>query len=74
MPEEYIDASPFEEFRSWSDSSGRFQVQAKLVGIGEAQVRLVKNNGQEIVVERERLSLIDADYVRMRNDLAVNLR
>ncbi len=72
-PIEYEAASPFEEVRTWSDKTGRFQVEAKLVAIGADQVRLRKADGREIEVPVHRLSLIDADYVRMRHDLAENL-
>jgi hypothetical protein len=50
------------EFRTWTDSSGTFKIEAKLVEhLGES-IRLVRKDGKEITVPLARLSEADRQY------------
>jgi hypothetical protein len=51
-------------FRLWTDNTGRFQVRARLVVVGEKSVRLLKENGKFTTVSLERLSAPDLAFVR----------
>jgi len=56
-------ASASPQFRTWSDASGAFQIEARLIEhLGES-VRLVRKDGKEIVVPLARLSEADRQYV-----------
>ena len=54
------------EFRTWSDVSGRFQVEAKLVTRGDAFVWLMKSDGSKVRVPLEKLS--ERDRKRLAQD------
>jgi hypothetical protein len=55
-------ASASPQFRTWSDASGAFQIEAKLIEhLGES-VRLVRKDGKEVVVPLARLSEADRQY------------
>ena len=49
--------------REWSDNSGQFRVQARLVLILDGKVRLLKATGRTTTVPTERLSAADHAYV-----------
>jgi hypothetical protein len=49
--------------RRWSDNSGQFQVQARLLLILDGKVRLLKESGRTTTVPTERLSDADRAYV-----------
>jgi hypothetical protein len=42
--------------REWSDSSGKFKVEAELISYGDGKVILKKANGQPVTVPLEKLS------------------
>jgi hypothetical protein len=48
----------------WTDSTGRFSVEAEFVGLSDGQVTLKRQDGKWFRVALERLSLRDQDYVR----------
>lgn len=49
--------------RQWSDNSGQFRVEARLVSILDGKVRLLKETGRTTTVPTERLSAADQQYV-----------
>jgi len=49
--------------RTWRDASGRFQVEAELVGLKDGQVTLKKADGSTVTVPIERLCRADRDYL-----------
>ncbi len=49
--------------RQWTDNSGKFNVEAKLVLILDGKVRLLKETGRTTTVAIDRLSKADRDYV-----------
>ncbi len=57
------------EERTWSDSTGRFKVQAEFVGLESGQVSLKKQNGEVVKVPLKKLSGFDQRWVA-RNRLA----
>lgn len=52
------------ESRLWTDSTGRFQVQAMLVEQTDSAVRVRTTDGREITVPTNRLSQADQDYLK----------
>jgi hypothetical protein len=55
-------ATAASQFRTWTDASGAFQIEARLIEhLGES-VRLVRKDGKEIVVPLARLSEADRQY------------
>lgn len=50
--------------RPWTDNSGQYRVQGRLVLILDGKVRLLKETGRTTTVPLDRLSASDLDYVR----------
>jgi hypothetical protein len=60
--------TPTEELlamRSWTDNTGTFSVNGKLIAILDGKVRLLKENGRTCTVPMRRLSQADAEYVQV---------
>lgn len=55
-----------EQVRTWSDSSGKFSVEAKLIEVTEQYVRLVKESGKEIKVPLKKLDSAARAYLESR--------
>jgi len=55
--------------RVWTDSTGKFKIEAELVEILDDKVRLKKKDGQELTVPVNRLSVADQTFV-LANQLA----
>ena len=62
------------DYRTWSDSTGTFSVQAKLLRIDESTVQLLKSNGKEISVPFTALSKLDSKYIDSQKSLATDLK
>jgi hypothetical protein len=58
-------------WRVWTDNTGNYQVNARLVSVGETSVRLLKDTGKYTTVPMGRLSRIDLDFVVRHNVTAV---
>lgn len=56
--------SPVASFRQWTDSTGQFKTEAKLVSFEGGKVTLLRKNGQKIVIPIERLSRADQKLLR----------
>ena len=54
-----------EEFREFTDNTGKFKVMAHLVKFEDGSVTLKKEDGSEIVVPYKRLSDDDREWVRL---------
>ncbi|MCY2994161.1 MAG: SHD1 domain-containing protein [Planctomycetota bacterium] len=50
--------------RLWLDNTGSFQIRARLVGIEDGAIRLLKDNGKTSTVPLRRLSDADQQYVQ----------
>jgi hypothetical protein len=50
-------------FRVWSDRTGRFQVEAKYLGIESGKVRLERRDGRVILIPLETLSEADQRFI-----------
>jgi hypothetical protein len=59
-------AAPPPVVRTWSDSSGKFRIEAVYVGQEGDAVKLRKSDGAEISVPLARLSKEDQEYVALR--------
>ena len=57
-----------EPLRLWTDSSGKYQVEAVFVECHDDVVRLRKADGRVVQVPVSRLGLTDADYVHRRTE------
>ena len=51
------------EMREWTDNTGSFSCQARLVRFLDGQVRLLKDNGRTTTVSLARLSVRDLEFV-----------
>jgi hypothetical protein len=49
--------------RIWSDNSGGFQVNGRLIAILDGKVRILKETGRTTTVPMNRLSKADREYV-----------
>lgn len=56
-------------FRLWTDSTGRFNTRARYLFSASGKVTLEKENGTRVVVQIERLSVADQEYLRYRRRL-----
>ena len=52
--------------RTWTDSTGRYTVEAEFVSVAGGQVTLKKTDGQEITLPLDRLSAADREFVKTR--------
>jgi len=50
--------------RQWTDNSGQFRVQGRLIQLLDGKVRLLKETGRTTTVPLERLSPADLTYVQ----------
>lgn len=58
--------------RKWSDQSGKFEVEAKLIKFADGKVELLKEDGLAITVPLTVLSEADQKYVKELNDKTVD--
>src|SRR6516165_9685106 len=49
--------------RTWSDSTGKFKIKAKLVGVEGETVTLEKDDGSQLEIELEKLSPADKKFI-----------
>jgi hypothetical protein len=52
------------EYRTWTDPTGKFTVEAKFGGIVNGKVNLVTKDGRKIQVEPENLSAADQAFLK----------
>lgn len=53
-------------YRTWTDASGQFSVEAEFGGVAFGKVKLKKADGTTVVVPLERLSAQDQEWIRGR--------
>lgn len=53
-----------DEVRTWSDASGRFKIEAKLVSQKDGKVKLERTDGKTIEIELAKLSEADQKYIK----------
>ena len=58
-----VSSLPADEYRTWSDVSGKFTVQARLVRIEENYAILEREDGVKVAVEISKLSPADRQYI-----------
>lgn len=58
--------SPAEEFRTWSDASGKFTIEAKYVQQKQGYAQLQKRDGTKLAVEIKKLSPADQQFLAER--------
>jgi hypothetical protein len=64
-------AETSDTMRLWTDNTGKFRVRARLVVVGPAHVRLLKENGKFTTVPFSRLSQGDLAFVRRHAEQAI---
>jgi len=57
------DRDDINEFRTWTDASGKFQTEAQLIEIRDGTVHLKKTNGKVVDIPLERLSAEDRRFL-----------
>lgn len=55
-----------DEYRTWTDSTGRHKLQAKFDSVKDGKVILIRENGSKVKIALEKLSKADQDYVAER--------
>jgi hypothetical protein len=65
-----VEAVAANEYREWTDNTGKYRVNAKLVVVLDGKVRLFKENGRYTTVPFERLSQGDLEFVEQHNRIA----
>lgn len=56
-----------DEFRTWTDASGGYTIEAKYAGTAFGKVQLKKKDGSKVVVPMEQLSDADRDWIQKRS-------
>ena len=54
-----VAASPASLLRTWTDSTGKFKVEAEFLGLTDGQVKLRRKDGREVTLPLTRLSSAD---------------
>ena len=62
------DAAADNASRKWTDQSGKFEVDAKLIKLADGKVELLKTDGLAITVPVSALSDVDQKYLKDLND------
>ncbi len=57
-----------DEIRTWSDATGRFKIEAKLVSQKDGKVKLERSDGKSIEIELSKLSEADQKYLKESKD------
>jgi hypothetical protein len=57
--------------RTWTDNTGKYRINARLVIVGEGSVRLLKDTGKYTTVPFNRLSSDDLNFVRRQSATSV---
>ena len=65
-------ADPDDHYRTWSDASGRFNVEAKLLAVDGVQATLRRRDGRTVSVPIERLAPADRAYALSAADSATS--
>ena len=52
-----------DEYRTWTDSTGKHKVRAKLESVEDGKATLVRENGAKVKIALEKLSEADRDFV-----------
>lgn len=61
-------ASDDYEYRTWTDSTGQYRVEAVMVDFTDAAVRIKKRDGQILTVPIDKLSRFDQIYIKRKAD------
>ena len=56
------------DFRTWTDSTGKYTVEAEFVDFQDGKVRLRKGNGSIVALPIERLSAADQQFVKAQGE------
>lgn len=60
-------ATPTHDYRTWTDSSGRYKIEARLVEVIDGRAKLVDRAGKEKLLPLERLSEADQQWIRSQS-------
>lgn len=58
--------SGVEPLRTWTDSTGKFKIEARFVAVEETEVVLARDDGTTLRVPLEKLSALDREYAENR--------
>ena len=68
MPEPNPPPPPKYEVRTWTDSTGKFTVEAKFRGVINGNVRLEKADGKTLSIPIKQLSKRDQEWMLSKRD------
>jgi len=54
-------------WRTWTDSSGQYQVEARFVSVQDSTVRLQKADGRYVRIAMDKLCSADQQFVGLQN-------
>lgn len=57
---------PVAELRTWSDTTGKFQIEATLVSVADGKVQLKKKSGEIVAVPIDKLSKEDQEFLEKK--------
>jgi S1-C subfamily serine protease len=60
--------APPSGFRKWRDKTGKHEIIAKLLSVGESSVKLEKEDGKQITVPFDKLSDFDVRYAKRKRE------
>jgi hypothetical protein len=58
-----VSAVSADEFRTWTDSTGKFKIKAKLDAVEDGKAILIRENGQKTKIAVEKLSKADREFL-----------
>lgn len=62
-------AARADDFRTWTDATGRYKLEAKLVSVEQGSVTLVRRSGEKVKIALEKLSKADQEHLaRQQSD------
>ncbi len=56
-----------DDFRTWTDSTGKFKVRAKFDSVEGGKATLIRENGEKFTIALEKLGKADQEYVAKQN-------
>jgi hypothetical protein len=56
-----------DDLRTWSDTTGKFKVQAKFGSLEDGKVTLIRENGKKFTIALDKLSKADQEYIAKQN-------
>ena len=59
--------NPLAFWRTWTDASGKYRIEAKFGGVTDGKVELTKRDGSALTLPLEKLSDEDKEWIKKRS-------